>query len=152
MKCKLREAIEADKEYLYELYKRCYLDVVIEQFGKWDDEWQHGNFDITYASSKYQIIVREGRDIGAFSIRFKSGHIFLDEMLIDPLFQNRGLGTILMKDIFDIAKYVRLPVKLQLLRKSRAKRLYTRLGMKETGNNATHIFMERTYNNGMHSG
>ena len=82
---------------------------------------------------------------------YESTHIFLEEILIDPLFQNIGLGTILMKDIFDKAKVARLPVRLQVLHKNRAKDLYTRLGMKETGSNDIHVFMERTFNNGMHS-
>jgi hypothetical protein len=37
-------ATEEDKEFLYALNRSVYKEVVIQQFGAWDEEWQRQYF------------------------------------------------------------------------------------------------------------
>ena len=123
--------------------KRCYNDVVMRQFGQWDDEWQQHHFEKKWDPSRYQVICCKGRDVGALSVKLEKEHIFLAEIQIDPEIQNQGLGTKIINDIIADAQAKGLPVRLRVLRQNKAKKLYVRLGFMETGQTDTHIFMEK---------
>lgn len=139
----LRAATESDKESLRALHKRCYRDVVISQFGKWDDEQQRGFFDVKWNPANYQIIVVGGTDVGAIAVAEQGDHVFLSEIQIDPDFQNRGIGSKLVEDVVDRARSAARHVRLEVLHANRAQELYVRLGFKEIDRTDTHVRMER---------
>jgi GNAT superfamily N-acetyltransferase len=143
MNYELRQASENDKEFLASLHKLCYRDVVEAQFGRWDDEIQRGFFEKKWNSSNYQIIILAGQAVGAVSVEHCADHFFLSEVQIQPDFQSRGLGSQIIKAVLANAAARSLPVRLQVLRKSKAKNLYLRLGFSQTGETDTHILMEK---------
>ncbi len=138
-----RKCTDADESFLRTLHRRCYHDIVVAQFGGWDDELQRGFFDKKWNPSNYQIIVVDGRDVGAVSYSNLNDRIFLSELQIDPDFQNRGLGSKLVNDVVENAKSQDRSVRLQVLRQNRAITLYSRLGFAEIGQTETHIMMEK---------
>jgi ribosomal protein S18 acetylase RimI-like enzyme len=144
MPCGLRPATAQDKKFLATLHERCYREVVLAQFGSWDEKLQRGFFEKKWDPARWQIATVQGTDIGAVSVQRHPDHVFLAEILIDPRFQNQGFGTELLRQIFGDAAKDALPVRLQVLRRNRAYRLYERLGFVQTGQTDTHILMERT--------
>ena len=143
MEYDLRHANPGDKEWGYQLYRRCFRDILIRQFGVWHELWQRNYFEKKWDPSKYQIVVSEGQDVGLVSVRVEEDHIFLVEIQIDPEFQNRGLGTRILRDLIAEAEARGLPLRLRVLHQNRAKNLYSRLGFSRTGETHTHILMEK---------
>lgn len=143
-RCRLRPATAADKALIAALHARCYREVVVAQFGGWDEKLQQGFFEKKWDPARYEIVTVQGTDVGAVAVRRHPDHVFLTELLIDPAFQNQGLGTELVRQILAEAAADGLPLRLQVLRKNRARRLYERLGFVPTGETDTHILMART--------
>jgi citrate lyase synthetase len=54
------------------------------------------------------------------------------------------LGSQIIKAVLSKAAAQSVPVRLQVLRKSKAKNLYLRLGFSQTGETDTHVLMEKT--------
>lgn len=133
----------ADLEFARTLHHRAYRDVVIRQFGLWDETIQDGFFSAKWGKNSDQIILLDGSPIGALSIAQHADHIFLYEIQILPEYQGRGLGSRIIKQQLEYAQKLHLPLRLQVLRENRAKQLYLRLGFSVIGTSDTHIILER---------
>lgn len=139
----LRPAVDDDEQFLRRLHKECYENVVIEQFGEWDDDVQRGFFDRKWKPENYQIIVSPNADVGAVSVFDRDDHILLAEIVIVPEYQNSGLGSTVVEEIVARARKENRPVRLQVLKANRARELYLRLGFREVVRTETHLIMER---------
>lgn len=139
--CSLRDATEADRDYLRALHRRCYVDVVSTQFGGWDEELQAHFSDKMWASNRFQIITIDKSDIGALSVKETDEGVVLSEIQIDPAYQRRGIGTGLLRSILARAQSAGASVSLEVLRSNQAIALYKRMGFKEIGCTETHVQM-----------
>ncbi|MCP4401544.1 MAG: GNAT family N-acetyltransferase [bacterium] len=142
MEYTLRPLEVNDKEFLRNLNERCYKDVVICQFGKWDTDRQQDFFEKKWDPNKFQAICTQEGDVGVISVWEEENCLRLSEVLVDPTFQNRGLGTEVLKTILEAATSKDLKVRLQVLHENKAKHLYLRLGFRECGRTDTHVLME----------
>jgi GNAT superfamily N-acetyltransferase len=142
MRYSLREAKPNDRAFAEALHERCYKDVVIRQFGAWDPEFQKQSFERKWRPDHYQIIVYHGADVGVLSEERRPDHLFLSEIQIDPSVQNQGIGTEILTDLFAWACSLGVPVRLQVLRLSRAIALYQRLGFRCYEQTDTHLLFE----------
>jgi ribosomal protein S18 acetylase RimI-like enzyme len=140
---RFRTSVDDDEQFLRRLREQCYREVVIAQFGEWDDDVQRGFFDKKWNPERYQIIETQGTEAGAVAVEQHSDHVFLSGIQISPEHQNRGLGTQVIEDIVQRAHSENLPVRLQVLKSNRAQALYRRLGFREIGQTDTHLMMER---------
>jgi ribosomal protein S18 acetylase RimI-like enzyme len=59
-----------------------------------------------------------------------------------PEFQNRGIGTAVLRELLAHAEGRGVPVQLGTLHANRAAALYRRLGFREIGRTQTHILFE----------
>jgi ribosomal protein S18 acetylase RimI-like enzyme len=141
---RLRQATAHDKDLLAGLHERCYRGVVIAQFGRWDEALQREFFERKWDPARFQIVVWQDMDVGAIAVQRRPDHIFVAEVLIDPAYQNQGLGSEIVGQVVADAFGQGLAVRLQVLRENRARCLYERLGFVQTGRTDTHILMERT--------
>ena len=71
-----RQSTEKDKEFVYTLARTVYKDLVIKQFGKWDEKWQRDYFEEKWKHSDYQIVEKNGRI-----------YVSLSEQLFDDIFK-----------------------------------------------------------------
>ncbi len=143
MRCSLRPATARDRDFVAGLCARCYRDVVVAQFGQWDEIVQRGFFEKKWDPAHYQIVTWRGANVGAIAVQRNADHVFLSEILIDPVWQNQGLGSEIVRQVIAEASVRNLPVRLQVLRKNRARSLYERLGFAVTGRTETHLLMEK---------
>lgn len=143
-----RPAAEADVEFARGLHAACYREVVIAQFGGWDPVLQAGFFQQKWGEGGFEIIAIGGAQIGVVAAQWRPDHLFVTEIQIDPAHQGRGVGTRIMDELIAEATSRRLPVRLQVLRQSRARRWYERLGFAQTGESSTHWTLERAFDNG----
>jgi ribosomal protein S18 acetylase RimI-like enzyme len=139
----LRPATVGDQPFLQGLYREAYKERVTRQYGSWDDEFQRARFARKLQSVQFRIVALNNQPVGAVSSTEHDDHILLNELLILPEFQNRGIGSRVLIGEIQHADQVGKPIRLHTLRLNRAQELYRRYGFIETGRDETYINMER---------
>lgn len=135
--------MESDKIWLDELRRQAYRGLFEATWGGWDEQRHQQHFNKTWSAGSISIIIVDQCQAGMIQI-VKTGDVTeIAEIQILPEWQNRGLGTQVLKDVVQSAYLDGQRVSLYLgLMNFGAIRLYQRLGFRETKRSATHIFME----------
>jgi GNAT superfamily N-acetyltransferase len=107
----------------------------------WDEADQRARFRAAFDPDQYQVVVVDGRSVGAISVRRADDVVLLADLEILPPWRGQGIGTALVRQVVGEAHACALPVTLQVLRGNPARRLYERLGFVVTGETATHVTM-----------
>ncbi|MCG8546182.1 MAG: GNAT family N-acetyltransferase [Alphaproteobacteria bacterium] len=140
-----RPATDDDKAYLKRLGEDQLRDVVVAQFGAWDDHLYRRCFEERWRKQTYQIVEMDGRRVGALWATREADHIWLRQIFIETSYQNQGIGTAMLRELMDEAGAAGLPLRLRVLTANRAKALYERLGFETTGMHAdSHYWMDYT--------
>jgi GNAT superfamily N-acetyltransferase len=139
---KLRPATSTDTPFLRQLHHRAYREVVIRQFGSWDDDAQDGWFDKGLADAQFSVVEENGEAIGTIASNDLPDRLVLVELQLLPEYQGRGIGTALLQAQLEWARRLQKPVTLRVLFESRARSLYARHGFVVTGKTDTHYLME----------
>ena len=136
----LRPVGEPDREFLWLLQCQALRPYVEATWG-WDEAFQRAYFEEHYGDRPRQIVRVDGSDAGMLSFEIRPDHVFLANVALLPQFQGQGIGTRVIREVMDEAARRGLPVRLQVLKVNRARRLYERLGFREVGQTATHCQM-----------
>ena len=136
-----RQATAADRDWLWETKSRCLRGYIEQTYGPWDEDIQRARFDASFEPGEIQVISFGGRDAGFTALRREPKEVQLFNIMIAPEFQNRGLGTAVLRDLLAGARRRRIPVRLQVMKVNPARRLYERLGFVVTEETATHFLM-----------
>lgn len=136
-----RPASEDDKEFCFSAARRSYEPVVSLQFGEWDDLWQRQEFEKRWDPKKLEIIEIDGVGSGVLWMEWRKDHYYIAEIQLLPECQNLGIGTAIIEDTQARARSKNCPVRLQVLKMNRARKLYERLGFKLCGQTSTHFQM-----------
>jgi ribosomal protein S18 acetylase RimI-like enzyme len=137
----IRKSVASDHEFLWRLHKATFEAYVDETWG-WDEAWQRQNFLSARDLGRYDIIVLDGVAIGGIRVDDNDDGVFLDYISFLPEFQNRGLGTALVRRILRDAGRRQVPVKLRVLKVNPARGLYERLGFRVVGGDEFRHYME----------
>lgn len=132
----------ADMDFARSVHHRAYRDVIERQYGPWDAAHQDEFFEIAWSVAAHQIIFFDGVRCGYSCIETRDGHLYLRELVIDPDFQGRGIGTHIIRNVCEYATERGVPVRLQTHLVNRAADLYRRMGFKETERTGSHLLME----------
>jgi ribosomal protein S18 acetylase RimI-like enzyme len=143
MEVRLRPATDDDKEFARRIHHDAFRAVVLRQFGRFGDE-QDGFFDVDWDSGELKHILEiDGEDAGYVHIVDDADAVKVKQIVIGPKHQGRGAGTYVMRDAIELARSEGKPVWLGVLHQNHAaRRLYERLGFRETGTTDTHVLME----------
>ncbi|WMJ07949.1 N-acetyltransferase [Nitrosomonas sp. sh817] len=141
-----RPAQNSDYDWLLRLHHTVYRKLIIREFGYWDENEEFELFTEAWQTQQIQILLRDGQRVGMLMILEETGRLWLDEIQIDPQFQNQGIGTAVIEELIATARDRQLPVHLRVLRANRgAHRLYRRLGFRRIEEAKHHIVMELTW-------
>jgi ribosomal protein S18 acetylase RimI-like enzyme len=132
----------ADQEWARQVHHQVYREVVLRQFGSWDESLQDRFFLDSWHKDPYKIIEKDGQRIGLVSVSEQTDYLFLHEIWIVDEFQGRGIGSELVQEVLAEAAARGKPVRLVVLLMNEAQRLYQRLGFRETGRTPIGIMME----------
>ena len=125
----LRDVTKEDFEWLYELTKTSYIEVVERQFGKWVDREEKEKVHSKWANGSGKIILKGSEQVGAFLVEDWKEYDLLREILIRPEFQNMGIGSRYINHVIEKARLKNKSLRLRVLfGNSKAKKLYDRLG------------------------
>ena len=138
----LRKARKADYDFLYHLIEVCLKEYIEATWG-WDDNFQQSHFAENFDIDGCRIVLVDGRKVGQITVTEQEENLFLAVIYILPQFQNRGLGSALIREVMNQAKQQDRPVTLQVLKANTpARRLYKRLGFVVTAEKLTHYVMQ----------
>src|SRR4030042_2795365 len=138
----LRTAIQNDKKFAQNIHHIAFKTLVENQYGYWNVIDQDRYFENSWNYEQTNVIQKNMIDCGYVKIIENEKEIILDDIAIDPSFQNKGIGTKIIKDILEKAITKKCSVKLIISLKNNAFNLYKRLGFKEYGKTNTHYLMQ----------
>jgi ribosomal protein S18 acetylase RimI-like enzyme len=144
MKVSKRAATSADTDFARDVHHSAYHDVILRQYGDWSADAQDKFFADAWSAATHEILLCDSMRCGYARIESANDEIYVHELVIDPDFQCRGIGTHVIKDVLAEATAREIPVRLQTHVHNRAANLYRRLGFRETDRTDTHILMEWT--------
>ncbi len=138
---RFRPATAEDAEFLYRLHRAAMQEYVQQTWG-WEEEWQQRYFQEHFDPAASQVVQLGGLDVGVVSIVEQPDRVFIGGIEILPKYQNRGIGTAILRGALDRARRLGKPVALQVLKVNPARALYERLGFTVRGETATHWQMQ----------
>ena len=115
--CSLIKLIRADetyKEFSFRVKKAAEGAYITSMFG-WDEDVQRGFHDKAWQQQKPDIITYEGKPIGTVATIESEDCIEVGQFFILPDYQNKGIGTYLLKRILDKADQLGRTVTLKFL-------------------------------------
>ena len=140
----LRAATAADHDFVRQLLLTTSKGYVEQTWG-WNDQIQQlveQDFERWFnPPASGRIVQVDDRDIGYIKVAKHEDGVLLDMVLLDPTYQNRGLGTALIASVVEEAHARGQAVVLQVLKVNPSKRLYERLGFVVSGELAHHYLM-----------
>jgi GNAT superfamily N-acetyltransferase len=131
----LIKIVPADKsnyDFVYRLKKEVYGGYIGSIWG-WDEDEQKEFFAKEWERHIPDIILYSHQPIGTYCCTKNEDSYHLERFYILQEYQNKGIGTHVLKGILDKADGAGLPVKLMWLNINPAASLYTRMGFKVTG-------------------
>ena len=137
-----RPGLAADVEFTRSVHHRAYREVVVVQYGRWNEEAQDGFFLAAWSMAPHDVILCDDVRCGYMCVEDRDDDIHVRELVIDPDFQGNGIGTHILRDVIERAIARGVPVRLATHRLNRAENLYRRIGFRESGRTDSHILME----------
>jgi ribosomal protein S18 acetylase RimI-like enzyme len=122
-------AIQDDAEELVTL-RIAAMQESLERIGRFSPEQARARFLESFQPEHTRHIVVDGQRIGFVMIRPDDGGLYLDHLYIHPDFQNRGLGSRVLRMILKEADEANLSVKVGALKESDSNRFYIAHGFK----------------------
>lgn len=139
---KLMAATDRDFEFVRRVHHAAYREVVVRQFGEWDEAAQDGFFERVWSGGPRYVIEDDGERCGYCAVEREDDGMMLRELVLLPEHQGRRLGTRVIVGLIEEAAAEGMPLRLNVLRSNtRARSLYERLGFRWYGESETHDFM-----------
>ena len=147
-----RRIKDHDEDFLYFLYASGRTEELApllwnntqkESFLKSQYGARKQHYQSHYHNSIHQIITLDSYDVGMIHYCEKEDEIRLIDIAVMPEFQNKGVGTTLLKELINFAKKWKKPLRLSVLKYNpKALRLYERLGFSVISEDAMYKMME----------
>lgn len=139
---KVIPADESHREFSYQVKKAAMGEYITRIWG-WDEKVQEDLHDVDWRQKRPQIILYDDRPIGTIRIINNKDCLDIEQFYILPKYQNKGIGSHLLKHILDDADKTGLSAKLAVLHINPAISLYQRHGFEIIDSNEFLYFMER---------
>ena len=135
-------AEESHREFSYQVKKSAEGEYITGVWG-WDEDIQRDFHSKDWRQSRPDLITYDGEPIGTIHISENEEFIHIGQFFILPEYQNKGIGTYLLKGILDKADRSGLITRLRFLRNNPVVSLYERNGFRITGFDGSYYSMER---------
>jgi GNAT superfamily N-acetyltransferase len=139
---KLIPADETHREFSYQVKKAAEGEYITSMFG-WDEDVQRSYHVKAWGQQKPDIITYDGKLIGTIATVESQDCVEIGQFFILPGYQNKGIGTYLLKNILYKADQLGRNVTLRFLKNNPVKSLYVRNGFQVVGSNEILHYMER---------
>ncbi len=139
---RLIPADETHREFSYQVKKAAEGDYIIQIWG-WDEKVQRDFHTSDWETKRPQIILYDNEPIGTIFILENDGDIQIGQFFILPEYQDKSIGTYILKDILDKADASGGDTRLACLENNPVSSLYIRHGFEIVRKKEKFIFMER---------
>jgi GNAT superfamily N-acetyltransferase len=139
---KLIPADETQKEFSYQVKKAAEGKYIALMFG-WDEKIQRDFHARAWQRQKPDIITYDGKLIGTIATIESEDCVEIGQFFILPDYQNKGIGTHLLKSILGKADQSGKNVTLRFMKNNPVKSLYTRNGFQVVHTDEILHYMER---------
>ena len=136
----LRPVNDADQEFLIGIYATTRAAELAQvdwdesqkdAFVRWQFEMQKQDYDARYPDARYEIILVDGVPAGRIWVGIDEKQIRLLDIALLTEFQNRGVGTQLLRQLMDEATRTNKPLRhMVFVLNDNAYQFYERLGFK----------------------
>ena len=137
-----RAAVESDWAFFLGCHHAAYREASERQFGPWDEARQDRFAEASWRAARFEILLCDGAPCGYLCVEERLDDLHVREIVVHPAFQNRGVGTAVLRETVERARARGVPVRLGTFLTNRAAGLYRRLGFRETGRTDSHILFE----------
>ena len=140
-----------DERFLLQVYKSSRGDDLrglgwdedrIGEFLEMQYEAQRKFFENDYQNATDEVVLFDSKPAGRLIVERREHEIRCVDLGLLPAYRNRGLGTMLIRNLQEEAAAANKSLRLQVIRFSRAVRLFERLGFIRTSETGTHFQME----------
>ncbi|MFF6781327.1 GNAT family N-acetyltransferase [Streptomyces sp. NPDC012510] len=138
----LRPAAPADVEPLAEL-RAVVMRPDLERLGRYDPHRVRQRFRDGFDPSHTWIIEVGGGFAGCVALRPAPEAHWLEHFYLAPQLQGTGIGTAVLRHLLDRSEEPGLPIRLNVLQGSPARRLYERHGFRPETEDPVDVFMVR---------
>ncbi|MEV8532666.1 GNAT family N-acetyltransferase [Streptomyces sp. NPDC051211] len=138
----LRSAEAADVEVVAEL-RTVVMRPDLERLGRFDEHRVRQRLRDSFSPQHTSVIVADGTFAGCVTVRPAEDGLWLEHFYLAPGLQGRGLGSAVLRSVLNRADADGVPVRLNVLRGSAARRLYERHGFTVEVQDAIDVFMVR---------
>ena len=139
---KLIRAEEEHGEFSYRLKKAAYGDYITQIWG-WDEDEQREFHAQDWLYKKPEIIIYKNEPIGTIYVFENEDYIEIEQFIILMEYQNKGIGSFILKGIIDEADRSGRVIKLKYLHINPVATLYSRMGFEVVGNDDLFVSVER---------
>jgi GNAT superfamily N-acetyltransferase len=129
-------------EFSYQVKKAAEGALIAAVFG-WDERVQREYHLREWEERRPKVITLDGAPVGTVELREEAGCSRIGQFFIAPEFQNRGIGSEVLRRALQRADEACLIVRLALLAGNRCVSLYRRHGFEVTGASGALCYMER---------
>jgi len=152
MTMSLRRLLPGDQEFLFQLYASTreqefsalgWSAAQLETFLKMQFAAQQQWYATAYPRAEHQIVLLDAAPIGRMIVDTGESATTLVDISLLPAHRNLGIGGVLLRGLLERCGAARTKVKLQVLKKNPAARLYERLGFVKTGEDDMYFHMEK---------
>jgi GNAT superfamily N-acetyltransferase len=120
----LRSATAADAGWIADLKCRA-MRPDLERLGLWDRDWAYRRFIGTFVPANTDVIVCDGRPVGAIAVRAEPDAQWIEHFYLEPAVHGQGIGGQVLRHVMATRRDAR-PFRLAIDRGSAARRLYER--------------------------
>lgn len=146
MKFFLKNADEADSDFVYQLKKIVLKEYVENTWQRWDEDFQKRFHKENYNISNIKIITVGDKRVATIDVNEGDKNIFISGLYVLPEFQGQGIGSAILKELSDKAQSANKRLELEVLSVNvNAQRLYKRLGFKMAEKDDKKLFMYKEF-------
>jgi ribosomal protein S18 acetylase RimI-like enzyme len=137
-----KRLLASDIDFLHSLCEATMRPYVEATFGAWNSEAVRGGLLEGLKAGGVRGIYIGDERVGAFAIEHHGSHIQIEQLFVRKEFQNKGIGTKLVRATISQGQARGKPVRLRVLTSNPSKSLYERLGFIVTEQTPQRYFME----------
>jgi len=100
----------------------------LERIGRFDAQRARTRFLSGFSPEQTHHVLLAGEKVGFFVVKSEEGGLWLDHLYIRPGHQGRGVGAIVLEEVFSRADRLGCSVRVGALRESDSNRFYVRHG------------------------
>jgi GNAT superfamily N-acetyltransferase len=139
----MRPARDTDVEPVAEL-RAVVLRGDLERLGRFDERRVRQRLRDGFVAAHTLVIEVDGDFAGCVALRPAEDAHWLEHFYLAPHLQGRGTGSAVLRELLDRCDRDGVPVRLNVLRGSAARRLYERHGFAVDAEDAVDVYMVRT--------